>query len=287
MRDLEYELKTLCHRNRDGSHATQGARMERLRQTARELDGLGFRRLSARNIGEKHVQALVDKWSGDGLATSTIKNRVSDLRWVNEKVGRRPLPASNKHFGISDRRTVADVSKATTLPADKLADISDPHVRASLRLQEQFGLRREEALKIRPHDADRGDQLHLKASWCKGGRERTVPIRTPEQRAALEHAKKTAGTGSLIPKAKSYIEQRRTYDQQVRQSGLGSGHGLRHAYAQRRFQELTGFPCPVAGGPNYRQLTPEQHDLDHAARLIVSEELGHAREQITTAYLGR
>ena len=30
--------------------------------------------------------------------------------------------------------------------------------------------------------ADRGGHLHLKASWTKGGRERTLPIRTREQR---------------------------------------------------------------------------------------------------------
>ena len=48
----------------------------------------------------------------------------------------------------------------------------------SLRLQQAFGLRREEALKIQPRWADRGEHLHLKASWTKGGRERTVPIRT-------------------------------------------------------------------------------------------------------------
>jgi integrase len=48
----------------------------------------------------------------------------------------------------------------------------------SLRLQRAFGLRREEAIKLQPRWADRGDHLQLKASWTKGGRERTVPIRT-------------------------------------------------------------------------------------------------------------
>ena len=36
--------------------------------------------------------------------------------------------------------------------------------------------------------ADRGKHLQLKASWTKGGRERSVPIRTQEQRALLEQA---------------------------------------------------------------------------------------------------
>jgi hypothetical protein len=48
----------------------------------------------------------------------------------------------------------------------------------SLRLQAAFGLRREEAVKFQPSYADRGDRLALKASWCKGGRAREIPVRT-------------------------------------------------------------------------------------------------------------
>ena len=55
----------------------------------------------------------------------------------------------------------------------------------SLELQQAFGLRREEAIKMSPTIADQGDRLVLKASWTKGGKAREIPIRTPEQRAAL------------------------------------------------------------------------------------------------------
>jgi hypothetical protein len=81
-----------------------------------------------------------------------------------------------------------------------------------LRLQQAFGLRREEALKIRPHWADRGEHLQLKASWTKGGRARTVPIRTAKQTYLLKEAKVLAGQGSLIPAKRSYIEQLRIYE---------------------------------------------------------------------------
>jgi hypothetical protein len=64
-------------------------------------------------------------------------------------------------------------------------------------------------------------------------------------------------------------------------------HGLRHAYAEARFLELTGFPAPSAGGPSRSQLTPLQQALDEDARLAISGELGHHREGITAAYLGR
>jgi len=64
-------------------------------------------------------------------------------------------------------------------------------------------------------------------------------------------------------------------------------HGLRHAYAQRRYEELTGWRSPVAGGPSSRSLTQEQKEQDREVRLIISRELGHEREQVTAVYLGR
>jgi hypothetical protein len=62
---------------------------------------------------------------------------------------------------------------------------------------------------------------------------------------------------------------------------------LRHAYAQARYEELTGWKSPIAGGPSSKSLTREQRDQIHQARLIISRELGHEREQISAVYLGR
>ena len=64
-------------------------------------------------------------------------------------------------------------------------------------------------------------------------------------------------------------------------------HGLRHAYAQALYQELTGWLCPAAGGPSIKMLSQEQRTADRMARLQISRELGHGREQISAVYLGR
>jgi hypothetical protein len=41
------------------------------------------------------------------------------------------------------------------------------------------------------------------------------------------------------------------------------------------------------GGPTRQALTPEQREADYDARLVISKELGHGREEMTAAYLGR
>jgi hypothetical protein len=116
-----------------------------------------------------------------------------------------------------------------------------------------------------------------------------IPILTTAQREVVDRAKALVRFKevSLIPRHLSYKQQLGAYVGHCRRAGLDHMHGLRHAYAQRRFEGLAGFPCPAAGGASRAQLTPEQRETDYDARLLVSAELGHAREAITAAYLGR
>ena len=68
--------------------------------------------------------------------------------------------------------------------------------------------------------------------------------------------------------------------------GYQSLHGLRHAYAQARYEELTGWKAPAAGGPVPKALSPGQKVMDRQARRTISQELGHHREQILRVYVG-
>ncbi len=288
MRDLNYELKQLCHRNRDGSYATQRDRARVLDLVANQLQHLGYRHLAAASLKPKHVEGLVERWKAEGLAVGTIKNRMAELRWWAEKVGKQNVIAKdNDHYGIGHRQYVTNTSKARELTGGDLSRITDPYTRMSLQLQAAFGLRRAESIKIQPEWADRGNRLALKDSWTKGGRAREIPIRNQDQRQVLDAAKQLAGRGSLIPADRNYVEQLRRFEFQCANAGIHRVHGYRHQYAQTRYQELIGWAAPAAGGPRSRDLTPGQKAIDREARLTISRELGHEREQITAVYLGR
>ena len=288
MRDLNHQLKQLCLKNRDGSYATQAQRLWLLSLIANQLHELGYRQLEASSLKSKHVEALTKHWLMSELAIATIKNRMSALRWWAMKVNRQNVIArSNDYYGIPDRVFVTSESKAQTLATDTLAKVRDEHVRMSLELQAAFGLRREEAIKFMPSYADHKDILVLKDSWAKGGKAREIPIRTEAQREVLDRAHQLAGRGSLIPSNRNYVQQLRVYEGHTARAGLSKLHGLRHAYAQQRYRELTGCRCPAEGGPDSKTLTPNQKTQDTDARLIISRELGHEREAITAIYLGR
>ena len=91
----------------------------------------------------------------------------------------------------------------------------------------------------------------------------------------------------MIPADKKYVQWLGRYEQDTKRAGLSKLHGLRHQYAQSRYQELTGWNAPACGGPVRKELNEDQLRLDLDARLIISNELGHNREAITSVYLGR
>lgn len=288
MKNLNYQLKQLCRNNRDGSYGTQTARSRILGLIADQLETLGFRRMNAQSLKPKHILALIQFWKTQGISAATQKNRLSVIRWWARKINKTSVVAKdNSQYGIGRRAYVSTQSKAQALDLHKLTKVSDTRVKLSLKLQSAFGLRREEAIKFQSSYAIQDDHIRLKAAWCKGGRARTIPITNDEQRRLLIEVSALAKGGSLIHPLMTYVQQLHRYEGQTLRAGFSKLHGLRHDYAQRRFKELTGFPCPVNGGPSTQQLTIEQRAFNEKARAIISSELGHSREAITAVYLGR
>jgi integrase-like protein len=287
VRDLNYGLKQLVHQRKEGSFQTRAARNHILQQAGNTLHDLGYRKLKPTGLKPKHVEALVEHWQAQSLSPGTIKNRLVHLRWWAEQVGKASVVArSNDHYSIDRRVYVSGKDKSRQIDEERLAKVTDHHTRMSLRLQQAFGLRREEAIKFSPSYADRGDKLVLKASWTKGGKAREIPVRNEDQRRLLDEIRQFAGRGSLIPANKNYYQQMRTYERNTRKAGLNKNHGLRHAYAQSRYEELTGWKCPARGGPSRKSLPAEQRIADDVARLKISRELGHERIAIVSIYCG-
>ena len=286
MRDLNYDLKRLQAAHDDGSHGTRAARSYALAQIADTLHDLGFKGLRSTGLKRKHVAALVREWKGQGRSDGTMKNRMAHVRWWANRIGRPGVVPSNGALGIPNRGYVTNEDKSQVLDPDKLALVRDAHVAMALRLEAEFGLRREEAIKFTPSRDDRGDRIRLKGSTTKGGRPRDVPVLKDSQRKLLDEARRLAGGGALIPPERNYKQQLKVYESQTRAAGLYRMHGLRHDYALRRYEEITGWKAPVAGGPRQRSLTGARRRIDSEARRTIAEELGHRRKQVVSVYCG-
>lgn len=291
MNKLEYQLMQICHRNRDGSFATQSNRREMLSLFSRELREIGYKvnNLNPHDLKGRHVNALIKKWQLEAKSTGTIKNRMSALRWLFEKIGKPEVVKENAVYGIENRQYVTNQNKSISINDLDLSKI-DPFIAQSLHLQDCFGLRREESMKFQPIYAldgqtiENAKYIRLKSSWTKGGRARTIPIFSEKQRQELRNAVALVQNGSLIPSHKTYKSHLSNFEAVTHQLGIGRTHGLRHSYAQKRYLELMGFECPAVGGS--RSLSADEIAKDKEVRMLISEELGHSRLNITSIYLG-
>ena len=283
--------------DRTGSYATRQARESHLRIFVQTLYDSGYNP-KPKNTRPKHIELALTNWAEGDIARRTIDNRLSTLRWFAAEIGKPNIVkrTNDEYKMLPPREKPNYTDKARSLDRGSLDKVRDPLTHMSLILQREFGLRQKEAIMIRPHEADRGDRIHLQDSWAKGGNPRDVRLTTPGQRQALDEAKALVPPGrALIPGDKDFHQQRNIYKTQTRRAGLSNMHGLRHAYAQRRYRTLTrrldpngeGWHCPARGGTPQKDLSKENYRIDVQARTQISEEMGHERLRITYVYLGR
>ena len=96
--------------------------------------------MQATSLKPKHVEALVERWKAESLSAGTIKNRMTELRWWAEKIGKQNVIArDNDHYGIPQRQYVTNVSKSRELTAGDLAKVTDPYTRMSLSCRPHSG----------------------------------------------------------------------------------------------------------------------------------------------------
>lgn len=282
------------------SHETMDNRRELLMLAMRELRGLGFQLESPRNLQQRHVRALTKSWEERKLSASTIANRISVLRALATWIGKPSMiPKSVDLVGdpSSVRRQQASTSdkswSATGIDITALIGMVeqyDARVALQLKLMKAFGLRRKEAVMFRPLKADLGVALRVR-DGTKGGRERVVLIETQEQREVLALAK------SQVRHVNEHIgHPDHTLEQAIRRfnyvlerfgitkHGLGiTSHGLRHQHLNDLYEKITGSASPVRSGSVTADIDQLTHDI---ARARVTQEAGHARLGITSAYIG-
>ena len=289
------------HQKRDKrtGYLNKKARATHSFQALTELRSLGYQVKNLTNLGEKHVMALIHSWVEQPWSASTIANRISALRWLTRALGKPGLVRDPAHYGIASERvhrpqaTQEDRSwSARDVDVDaKVAAIEqeDPWVGAVLRMMLVFGMRLTESFLFRPGTAVVGNVVRIE-DGTKGGRTRQVELTTLAQRDALRAATELAAMsehGNLIPRGKRPAQQRARIYYVLRKHGITrakSGctpHGLRHQYANDRYEGLSGTPSTARGGSEILDAAAEEE-----AKRVLTNELGHSRVGILSAYLG-
>ncbi|MBF0609520.1 MAG: Fis family transcriptional regulator [Magnetococcales bacterium] len=288
------------HPGKSVSIQTQVARRAVLFMAFKTLrEDLGFRIEEPDNLKPKHVEALAKFWEESNLSASTIQNRISHMRvfagWIN-KQGMIQSPCEYLADPQRGKRTlVAEKDRSWEGNGIDLVQVlesvkaADPWIAIQLELQAALGLRRQESWRLRPGiDWNHSSDVHV-FRGTKGGRSRRVPVDTEAKVEVLQRALAMAGPdGSMMPANYTLKRWLSHYDYflqklGITKQGLGvTSHGLRHEYVHGRYQERMGVPAPVRGGEKPAMTTDERR----VAERHISEEMGHSRPSIVTAYSG-
>lgn len=246
---------------------------------------------------------LLDEVEDEALAPSTAQNYLSAINQILSIAREDDLVYANpvKDCGIPKRSGICDRDKSTSVSDHQTAiDQVDDHLAALLNLQRHFGLRFEESCKLDAKNTLKqalSNQLAPITEGTKGGRPRKVPITTAEQIDVLKDAAKVQLGQSMIPPDDSYKTFRNRAYRTIETLPVNF-HGERHHYAQTRYQDLTGFNCPIKSGiPRGKAFFSAMAEalsislssaksLDKQARQTISQELVHNRINITNSYLG-
>jgi hypothetical protein len=294
LRSAKFSINELVKLTNGHSFASQSDMRHMLFRCIKDLHALGFKLGHIKGLQPKHIYILVGHWKDQDKNPATIKNYLSKLRKTATLLGKANLmKPDNDAYQINKRSYIPNYNKA--IHNINLNQCTDLYIRLSLEGQDLFGLRREESMKFTLSKALHGDTIKIMPSWTKGGIGRTLNITNDKQRQWLHKVAQLVRPGeSLIPPDRPYKQHLSHYQAQAKLMGVCKLHGLRHAYAQRRYVELTkffdkndlGLICPLEGGKRYKEMNEYEKYMDRKARLIISRELGHSRLQITRIYLG-
>lgn len=264
------------------------------------------------------AEHLREKVNTGEIALANAANIVSCLNTVFNHFGRDDLKLSAKEEGLSrgpkydnkDKSVSAVVhDKFLNYLNDKLNQTGDSRFQAlklSVQLQRELGLRFKESTLFDGAKLNKSNQTITIVNGTKGGQARQVPVTEKALnliKQIQEFRKENNYTRSLIPDNMNFkIWQTFAYHTVTNfNNEYGEQfhyHGERHHYAQERYKELTGVEPPAKIGLSKEEYLNyaasqlnisinETVELIKEARLIVSEELGHHRLEITNSYLGR
>jgi len=295
-------------RHRRSSRKALSTNTEKLRlynviSSLEDLNKLGYKVERARNLENRHVKVLVAHWVKIDLATKTMDNKISYLRWFVASGGRKGMITELEDYlpdGVKVNRSRIAVTDKTFTgnsvdPAQVVRDALAIETRVGfiLLLMLTFGLRVAEAAKLRIRmrldDAVQTARLVIDEG-AKNGRRREFSLESWQQLDVLVDALALVDGphGSLIPFGKTWSNWRMHFYRQVHKIGLKrdgenvlglTPHSFRHENLNDLFYRVTGKPSPIQGGTDF---DPDRYQQ---AMEEVTRRAGHNDRHKAGAYL--
>lgn len=293
--------QALQDRYGDGHYATVAAHTERWGQFAdwaKTMQGIRDARDVTPETVVAYGESLAEQVRQGTLAVSYAQNLLSSVNVVLEAL------RGDRAIRIAPARLVGERSHVRErMPAgldrtvvqqcvQSLRAEGQDRVAAVVELARDLGLRKREAslldARAALRQAETRGEVNVTAG-TKGGRGHQVERWVPVSERALGSVRRAAavqGTSrNLIPDDQTWRQWNdhlhHAWAAARARHGLEKLHDLRAAYACARYLALTGRPAPVIAGRRMVDAGADRH-----ARMTIARELGHARIDVVSAYIG-
>jgi len=284
----------------NGHYGTVTGHAERWRQFVtwcRDERDIRDARLINREVVQDYGKSLRTKVDA-GMSPAYAQNLLSSVNVVMQAMrGDRQIRVAPVEFVGQRSRVRADPptgldQRAVRQCANQLRMDGHERVAATVEVARALGLRFKEASLLNARVALGQVKKHGAVNitvGTKGGRghrvDRWVPV-SGRAIGCLIRAAKAQGQGRNLIPANLTWKQWNSHVHYVWAGvrddyGLKKIHDLRAAYACERYKRLTGSAAPVIAG----RLCVDR-STDRAARQTIAQELGHARIEIVSAYIG-
>ena len=277
-------------------YSSVGSHLDRFKLFARFVKKLGIGRMEriTFDLLVRYGKMQADKVDAEEMQASYAQNLVSSVNSVMTLAtnGDWKSVSPTKDCGIPKRSRIRNnptVSYELVSEAIQnlwIKGLNRQAVVAELALH--LGLRSKEASLLNAvsayNQAFRTGSVSI-TDGTKGGRLRELKTLSDIQLRILQTASEIQGDArAVMPADKNWKQWRegglREGREFLKNESIGGYHELRACYAACRYESLTGSSAPCNGG-----LILDK-DLDKEARLQISQELGHNRIDISSAYIG-
>ncbi len=292
--------QALSDRYGNGHYGTVAGHAERWRRFAnwcRDERQIRDARAVDAGIVQDYGHSLSDKVAA-GMSPAYAQNLLSSVNVVLQAM------RGDRQVQVAPAKLIGQRSRTRTDPpagldrtavrqcADRLRMNGHERIAATVDVARALGLRLREASMLNARaalgQAMKHGAVNITAG-TKGGRghhvDRWVPVSKPAMACLIRAAEAQGKDRNLMPTDSSW----RQWNSKVHHVwaavrddyGLKKIHDLRAAYACDRYRQLTGSAAPVLAGGQIAD-----RSTDRAARLTIAQELGHARIDVVSAYIG-
>ena len=233
---LRESADTYLGLSRQGAYCTRLYRRHVIHKMINDLFAIGDVPPKWYALNQPQVQKLVIYWQQKNMSPITIMKYMTEIRWFLHMLEHSLMGIDNQSLGLSRKKSL---TKNIPITLEVLDNLSNPIAHVLLGLQLYFGLTLSEAMRICPGMCIRENDLWITRDIASNSTDRSIPIRSADQKALLEKFHTLAQNCDSLISTQGYDAVRYAYRKGMKSLKLPPRQSYRYFYAKTLYEQLS------------------------------------------------